>query len=617
MDKIYLFSKILAKHIQVLSLIIILSTVLIVDRDLINPTVSGKQFWFYMAMGIVSISTLMFYYVNRVRLQLSVVDGLMFLFILLGVLLQFYHQKEITYKLLIFVMVGILYYYLRITCKIWKHAEEYLLLFFVLTGLIEAAWGLGQLYGMFPSFNSMFKITGSFYNPGPYSGYLAITAPVALYSLLKDSYTVLKKDWEMRLSFCYLRWIVSILTLSLIITILPAAMSRASWFATVGGCVFVLLYYLWNEKRYYWYRLKLFCREHRILSFFIALLFFTLICVLLISSYYLKQDSADGRLFMWKISLFTILENPMGVGLGNFSRSYGELQAGYFTSELGSVREEYLAGSPEYAFNEFLQIAVELGIGGMILFLLLIALGTYSMIRNGKYRVAGSLFALLIFASMSYPFSLLPFLIIFVFLLAQCGDSRNIFKSRSHYVPVFLFICFITVAGCLYNRYPTYKDYKEWFDGRVLSNAKIYDNASDIYERAAPGLSDQIIFLFEYAGCQTSLKEYEQSNVLLERAATISCNPVIFIRMGSNYQFMKEYKQAESCYRKAASLIPSRQYPYYLLAKLYHEAGDVENTVRMAEKCLDKQPKIDSPAVMQIKKEMLSLLDSLENTASQ
>jgi hypothetical protein len=41
-------------------------------------------------------------------------------------------------------------------------------------------------------------------------------------------------------------------------------------------------------------------------------------------------------------------------------------------------------------------------------------------IRNKNYLPAGSLVALLIFASMSYPFNVLPFVIAFVFLSALC-----------------------------------------------------------------------------------------------------------------------------------------------------------------------------------------------------
>ena len=59
-----------------------------------------------------------------------------------------------------------------------KTGMPYLIL---LAGLVEAIWGLGQLYGYFPSKHALFKTTGSFLNPGPYGGFIALMFPLALH----------------------------------------------------------------------------------------------------------------------------------------------------------------------------------------------------------------------------------------------------------------------------------------------------------------------------------------------------------------------------------------------------------------------------------------------------
>ena len=56
---------------------------------------------------------------------------------------------------------------------------------FILAGAVEAVWGLAQVYGFTASNHSLYALTGSFYNPGPYSGFLAMTLPVCLYEWLK------------------------------------------------------------------------------------------------------------------------------------------------------------------------------------------------------------------------------------------------------------------------------------------------------------------------------------------------------------------------------------------------------------------------------------------------
>ena len=52
----------------------------------------------------------------------------------------------------------------------------------------------------------------------------------------------------------------------------------------------------------------------------------------------------------------------------------GEAQAAYFATEEATEQEEWVAGSPEYGFNEYLQLGVELGIVGVSLFLLAVGL---------------------------------------------------------------------------------------------------------------------------------------------------------------------------------------------------------------------------------------------------
>ena len=48
----------------------------------------------------------------------------------------------------------------------------------IVLGGIEAIWGLRQIYGLAVSNHSLYALTGSFYNPGPYSGYLAMIFPL-------------------------------------------------------------------------------------------------------------------------------------------------------------------------------------------------------------------------------------------------------------------------------------------------------------------------------------------------------------------------------------------------------------------------------------------------------
>src|SRR5690606_37459015 len=129
---------------------------------------------------------------------------------------------------------------------------------------------------------------------------------------------------------------------------------------------------------------------------------------------------ADGRALIWKLSMEMASKTWYGEGLGRFSGGYGAAQHDYFESGRGTAKEQLLAGEPEYALNEFVQIAAEQGFVPLFLFLLTIVFAFITAMRHRRFAAAGGLAALSTFALFSYPFSLLPFLIVFIFLLTSC-----------------------------------------------------------------------------------------------------------------------------------------------------------------------------------------------------
>jgi hypothetical protein len=171
------------------------------------------------------------------------------------------------------------------------------------------------------------------------------------------------------------------------------------------------------------------------------------------------------------------------VGLGNFPGAYGDTQAAYFASGKASETEEFVAGNPEYGFNEFLQIAIESGMLALLLFIGILVCAVKGLMKKKEWGMLGSLIALLVFSCFSYPFSILPFLIIFVFLLAM-GDGygthfdgthfdgtrmtrmRRInadFKLLSAFIRSICVICVLSVPTfCLWKQYPVYNAYRQW-----------------------------------------------------------------------------------------------------------------------------------------------------------
>jgi len=477
--------KIIIIFIWTIPVLLVLSTVLIVSKDLANGVVSGKYFWFYGSMGLVAIATVIHSIIRRQTFRFWITDVFVLLFagsVFLSSCV--FNEASANTKLTLFALLLVLYFCIRIiTPKSPKGdlAECSFKAPFRGSGVVE-----------------FIIFTGSFFNPGPFAGYLAVVFPLALYELrVKRDELRVKNEKDKKFSTLissllthnsYLLTLSSsLLTLSSIIAIilvLPAAMSRASWLAAIAGAVVVVIPRLTRDplKNIWGLRVKPAMTKVKFKPAMTGMVIILLACSALLGMYYLKKDSADGRLLTWKVSLSVLAKHPLGVGLGHFPSAYGDAQAAYFASGKASETEEYVAGSPEYGFNEFLQIAIESAIVSLLLFI-----------------------TLLVFACFSYPFSILPFPIIFVFLLAISGNGTQMTRieqidtdKRLKSVLISL-ICVICVPLILYRQYPVYQAYRQWNNSRMYYQAGgMYKEAAQNYEPLYPYLNDQIQFLFEY-----------------------------------------------------------------------------------------------------------------------
>ena len=591
------------KYIQTIFFLPVLATVWIVDSGLPNGAVTGKYFWFYGAMVVISTIVFVSCLIERKKFRSIRQDFFVFLFCVSGLVLTWVHNRSISNKWVILLLVLPLYFCFRYTMQ-ENRKSRYLMLFFLLfTGLFEALWGLGQLYGLYNSYHNLYPVTGSFFNPGPYAGYLSIVAPIAIFYCVFDG-RVFQRKLKIRYWPFYLRGGLSILTIASILVILPSTMSRAAWIAFVSGIIWVFVfYYRRKRKTKKYFNLTGWKRKY---------IFIFMVCLLLAGMYYMKKDSADGRFLIWKVSAHIITHHPFGVGLDNFSGNYGERQSAYFATGAGSAQERYVAGSPDYGFNEFIQIGVEHGIHGLLLFITILFLAIYMGIKKKRFAETGSLVALLVFSTMSYPFSVLPFLIVLVFLLASCATDMKtevLEKSVSRYVTVTIFGIFlaITFAGS-YSRIATYQAFKKMNTSLALKIGGLSNEVLSLYAEIYPELKYETHFVFDYATILKDDGQYAESNRVLKQGMKISCDPAFYNLTGINHQLMKDNAAAEIYFRKAADMVPNRLYPYYLLAKLYLEMGLFDKACQMAEIVLTKEPKVYSQAVIDMRKEMEKIM---------
>jgi len=217
----------------------------------------------------------------------------------------------------------------------------------------------------------------------------------------------------------------------------------------------------------------------------------------------------------------------LGWGVGYFPGIYGEEQRAYFASERGTEQEQWVAGAPEYAFNEFIQIAVEMGVLPLILLLVLLVCTMATAMRARRFAAVGSLVALLVFAGMSYPFSSVSFVVMLMLLIAWGvsvpyefdpeKDSRyeifeyHVRRRWNAYTIIGLLVLLQALTACCWwNRYPVYVAHKAWGNDELYYDAGAYEKITDAYEKLFLYLMDQREYLFQYGQSLLKTKKYDE-----------------------------------------------------------------------------------------------------------
>jgi O-antigen ligase len=379
---------------------LLLLTFFVNDDALWLGLVTAKYFWFAAALCIVSIISGVAGLYSRTTANIRIGDFAVAFFAAYMTASFIVRREDASMQWLLLMLMAPLYFVVRSADRRHYRAVQDALCAVV---FIEAAWGILQFCGWLPGVNAWFRITGTFLNPGPYSGFLAAGLPVVIGRLMQSAG----------------KWSKSTLLIVLLacVAALLLAFSRAAILAAAVSSGFIIL----CRKRTVRNRKNIAVR---------AVGAVLLAALLLAVLYYLRKDSADGRLLIWRFSTAAVAENPCwGAGYGCFEHAVGEAQAAWFGSGRATAAQAMLADDPGIAFNEYLRLAVEIGLAGLALFLLTVATalsGICKAFDKGNFAPF-AMTSLLVFAAFSYPLGILPLRMLFVALLAMsANESRRL-----------------------------------------------------------------------------------------------------------------------------------------------------------------------------------------------
>ena len=247
---------------------------------------------------------------------------------------------------------------------------------FLIVALLQVVYAYLQGVGVFHSYFA-FKMVGSFDNPVGLATCACVGISSCLY-LFRNAHSKL------------LRYIL-VLILILLCSMLFLSGSRAG----ILGGMLLLLYYIWC------YILK---------KGVIRFLFIIAVIPMFIGMYFVKKDSADGRILILQCCWDMIKERPiLGHGFGAFEAHYMDYQAAYFALHPNS-HYSILADNVKHAFNEFIMILVEFGIVGFLclLFIVFVLWLCYYRAPSWEREIAFlSMLSIAVIACFSFPLTYL------------------------------------------------------------------------------------------------------------------------------------------------------------------------------------------------------------------
>ena len=268
--------------------------------------------------------------------------------------------------------------YIYVANNIDEAKAQRVLVVVFLAGISEAAIGIYQfLFQWGPEgfllFGRFIRAFGTFEQPNPYAGYLALIAPVAFGIVISGPWSVVSQKTSSRIRFYVLRFgFVALAAIALIATMSAIVMSwsRGAWLGVGVGLVVTIIA---QSRRAF------------VLSIIAA---FVLTFIILLSSvnvipseigerfsgvadYFgvfdvrgVQVDDANyaivERMAHWQSAMMMLVDHPiLGVGIGNYAAAYPQYSLPRWDDPLG------------HAHNYYLNVAAEAGLIGLSAYLIL------------------------------------------------------------------------------------------------------------------------------------------------------------------------------------------------------------------------------------------------------
>ena len=436
--------------------------------------------------------------------------------------------------------------------------------------------------------NSNFKVTGTFFNPGPFGIYIAALLP-PVYMLLIN-----KGRHIAPLTILFATGMFFVLY----------SFSRSAWMGLLIGMSIIVMI---NNK---WLFSRVKGKRPLLRGIFIA-------GILLPVSWWLfslKEASGAGRILIWRSSWLLVKRHFFtGVGPGKFAVNYADCQSDFLRT-CNNTYFKYLAGDVRYAFNDFLQVFAESGLIGIVSYLIIVFLILKLLLKqvNGNDKRLNKFFALGLVGSFvviissgctSYPMQMAPVYTLFwlfagvVVSLDGYPGTVISFKTTSlGFAGLTFFFLFLLIASGWYLLLQI-NSYNNWDRLKKETDTKKW-------EKISAGnfiLKENTVFLCDMAGRYMTNKMYREARVCYKAAESLSPDKRINYAAAHCDTQSGYYNDAIAQYETLVGRYPNLLQPRYELAVLFYNTGELMAFRYWAKEVLDFTPKFNSSETVSMK----------------
>ena len=604
---------------KILFLLIIILPALFVNKHVYNFRINQAAIINLLALGIVTLYIFSIIKEGKIIYSTHSLNLPILLFILiitLSILIN--NTYWISLKDFICFLSYFLIYFFIINSVKTKHFLNFcLIIFFIIASLISL-YLMVQYYGINPFLQDINRLTSTLGNQNYVAGYLALIFPIAFSFFLMESKVRNKIFYKIVLLVIYAGIII--------------CHTRAIWIALFFSLL-LFGFFLYH------YKINKILRNNK--KWLVILFsFFLLITIIYstdnpinrssitaaeraISTFDIQGTSLRSRLLIWQSTMNMITDKPLfGSGLGTFPLYYLNYQADFLQKNPNYLN---FAGKAGEAHNEYLQIWAEMGIIGLLSFLLIIIIfyrTNLDLIKKiktieGKIIIIGLISGVtvtLVHSIFSFPFHIPAVGAAFWFIIGITIASENIFCNKSKEIKIIdcrkisffseknkkgykwiratLIIMVLILMTLVINTFviKPYRAELYLYQGRRWLIDKDYKNALPVISYAQELDPHNGRVLHALGATYYNLGKYNQGIYYLQEARKYMIDVNTFYISGLSYSELNMFKEAEKEFEYAIYLNPKFSEAYYSLGFLYFSKEDYGGAIEQWNKILELEP---------------------------